>query len=184
MCSESWNAGWKRNYEKLWKLWKFSILQIDHHFYCMFDKKKKIKRKNQFLLLCCIVTTNYTYTHACRNITTRWRRADTGLYKNIPLTLLKGLCVRGSWRPKRTATYWPPTLLAITAFLSRSPGLLNRGHGDPASLGHGSHSSIFTPTNLTATAQSGVLRAPSAGCWFSLQHLLSNWSELPVAGVI
>ena len=29
---------------------------------------------------------------------------------------------------------------------------------------------------LTA-AQSGVLRAPSAGCWFSLQHLISNSSE-------
>ena len=27
----------------------------------------------------------------------------------------------------------------------------------------------------TSTAQSGVLRAPSAGCWFSLQHLISNW---------
>ena len=38
--------------------------------------------------------------------------------------------------------------MAITAFLSRSPGLLNRG----PMLGHGSHSSIFSPT---ATAQSG-----------------------------
>ena len=65
-----------------------------------------------------------------------------------------------------------PTLMAITAFLSRSPGLLNRGPGFPASLVHGPHSSIFSPT---ATAQSGVLRAPSAGCWFSLQHLIFNW---------
>ena len=40
----------------------------------------------------------------------------------------------------------PPTLLAITAFLSRSPGLLNRG-AQPL-LGHVSHSSIFSPTNL------------------------------------
>ena len=34
-----------------------------------------------------------------------------------------------SWRLNRTATYWPlpQTLLAITAFLSRSPGLLNLG---------------------------------------------------------
>ena len=29
----------------------------------------------------------------------------------------------------------------------------------------------------TSTAQSGVLRAPSAGCWFSLPHLISNWSN-------
>ena len=27
----------------------------------------------------------------------------------------------------------------------------------------------------TLTAQLGVLRAPSAGCWFSLPHLISNW---------
>ena len=27
---------------------------------------------------------------------------------------LKGLCVRGSWRPNRTAIYWPPTLMAIS----------------------------------------------------------------------
>ena len=67
-----------------------------------------------------------------------------------------------------------PTLMAITAFLSRSPGLLNRGPGGPASLGHGPHSSFFSPTHLklwTPTAQLGALRAPSAGCWFSLQHL-------------
>ena len=41
--------------------------------------------------------------------------------------------------------------MAITAFLSRSPGLLNRGPGGPASLGHGPHCSIFSPT-----AQSGA----------------------------
>ena len=44
-----------------------------------------------------------------------------------------------------------------------------------------SHSSIFSPN---ATAQLEVLRAPSAGCWFSLQHLISNWLELPVHWVI
>ena len=48
----------------------------------------------------------------------------------------------------KTATYWPPTLLAITAFLFRSPGLLNRGPGAQPLLRHGSHSSIFSPTRL------------------------------------
>ena len=38
--------------------------------------------------------------------------------------------------------------MAITAFLSRSPGLLNRWPGGPASLGHVPHSSIFSPTCL------------------------------------
>ena len=44
-----------------------------------------------------------------------------------------------------------PTLLAVAAFLSRSPGLLN-------------------PNWLI-----GDLRAPSAGFWLSLPHLVSNW---------
>ena len=43
-----------------------------------------------------------------------------------------------------------PSLMAITTFLSRSPGLLNRGPGCPASLGHGPHSSIFSPTGLNS----------------------------------
>ena len=46
------------------------------------------------------------------------------------------------------------------------------GARGPTSLGHVSHSSIFSPT---ATAQWGVLRHPSAGCLFSLPHLISNW---------
>ena len=53
-----------------------------------------------------------------------------------------------------------PTLMAITAFLSRSPELLNRGPGVPVSLGHGPHSSIFSPI---ATAQSGAWGPPLLG---------------------
>ena len=41
-----------------------------------------------------------------------------------------------------------PTLLAITAFLSRSPGLLNRGPGGPAYLSAVPQSSILSPTRL------------------------------------
>ena len=41
-----------------------------------------------------------------------------------------------------------PTLLAITAFLSRSPGLLNRRPGGPASLGAGFLYRILSPTRL------------------------------------
>ena len=85
--------------------------------------------------------------------------------------------MRGELDTEQNCNILTPTLMAITAFLSRSPGLLNRGSGGPSSLGYGPHSSI-SPTHLwlwTPTAQSGVLRAPSAGCWFSLQHLISNW---------
>ena len=69
-----------------------------------------------------------------------------------------------------------PTLMAITALcLSRSPGLLNRGPRDPASLGNSPHSSIFSPTDSNPNCSIGSPEAlPSAGCWFSLQHLISD----------
>ena len=47
--------------------------------------------------------------------------------------------------------------MAITAFLSRSPVLLNRGPGGPASLEHVPHSSIFSPTNWTSCAPSCII---------------------------
>ena len=36
------------------------------------------------------------------------KMSDTVLRKIYFSLYLKGLCVRGSWRPSRTATYWPP----------------------------------------------------------------------------
>ena len=50
-----------------------------------------------------------------------------------------------------------PTLIATTAFLSRSPGLLNRRPGGPASLGHVPHFSIFFPTDWTSCAPSYII---------------------------
>ena len=96
--------------------------------------------------------TSHTHTHTrciliCRCMQNH-NDERTQFFRKIYLTLLKGLCVRGSWRPNKDCNILTPTLLVITAFLSRSPGLLNRGPRGPASLGHGSHSSIFSPTEL------------------------------------
>ena len=88
-------------------------------------------------------------------------------------------CGRGELKTEQNCNILTSTLMDITAFLSRSPGLLNRRPEGTASLGHGPHSSIFSPTDLslwTPTAQSGFLRAPPAGCWLSLQHRTSNWT--------
>ena len=65
--------------------------------------------------------------------------------------------------------------MAITAFLYRSPGLLNRGPG-----AHPLWDMVLIPASSlqliwTSTAQSGVLRTPSAGRRFSLPHLISSW---------
>ena len=83
--------------------------------------------------------------------------------------------MRGELETEQNCNILTPTLMAITAFLSRSPGLLNRGPGaqplwDMVLIPASSLQLIFSPT-----AQSGVLSAPSAGCWFSLQLLNSNW---------
>ena len=75
------------------------------------------------------------------------KTSDTVLYKNIPLTLLKGLYMSGSWWPDRAATYWPQLLWPL-AFLSRSPGLLHRGPGGPATLGAGFLYRKLSPTCL------------------------------------
>ena len=81
------------------------------------------------------------------------KTSDTGLRKIYLSLYLKGLCVRGSWRPNRTATYWPP-LLWSSAFLSRSPGLLNRRPGCWLCLPH------LTPTCLVSKL-TDILLSPS-----------------------
>ena len=57
-------------------------------------------------------------------------------------------CVRDELETKENCNILTPTLMAITVFLSHSPGLLNQGPEAQPLLGHGSHSSIFSPTNL------------------------------------
>ena len=85
------------------------------------------------------------------------------------------LCVRGSWRLNKDCNILTsPASLNIAVCLSRSPVLLNRGPGALLSA-----ESLFSLHNLehwfrlwSATAQSGVTRAPSAGCC-SLYSILS-----------
>ena len=85
----------------------------------------------------------------------------TRFFRKIYLSLYskglrKGYVWEVSWRLNKTATYWPPALLAIAALLSHSAGLLNRG-------------------SLRAAS-------PLSWSWFSLQHLISNcnnWLQTP-----
>ena len=84
------------------------------------------------------------------------KTSDTVLKKNIPFTLLKGLCVR-QWETEQNCNILTPTLLAITAFLSRSPGLLNREPGGPTSLRAGFLYRILSPTDWTSCAPSYII---------------------------
>ena len=90
--------------------------------------------------------------------------------------------MRGELEAEQNCNILTPTLMAITAFLSRSPALLNRGPGCPASLGHAPHFSIFSPT---ATAQSGAWGPPLLGP-VSLYHILSpaDWTSCASSYII
>ena len=77
-------------------------------------------------------------------------KSDTVLRKIYLSLYLKGLCVRASWRPNRTATYWPPHSICPQCFF---PVLLGCTTGGPGAQ-------------------------LSAGCWLSLPHLVTNWSGL------
>ena len=81
-------------------------------------------------------------------------------------------------RPKKDCNILTsPAPPDIAVCRSRSPELFNRGSVGPASLGHvlipaSSHQLVWSPNSL------GVLRAPSAGWWLSLLHLISDFSDL------
>ena len=85
--------------------------------------------------------------HPCRNITTtQWRLATQ--FSKIYLSLYWKVVCEREMETKQNCNIFTPTLVAITAFLSRSPRLLNRGPGGSASLGLVPQSSIFSPTGV------------------------------------
>ena len=91
------------------------------------------------------------YIYICmqnHNDDTTIKTSDTVLRKIYLSLYLKVLCVRRSWRLNRTATYWPPTLMAISV------------------------SFLFS-----WAAQPGAWRPSLSECWFSLPHLISNLSD-------
>ena len=93
--------------------------------------------------------------------------------RKIYLSLyLKGLCVRGSWRPNRTAAYWPhsygPQLL-FPVLLGCSTGGLGAQPLWVLVFSTASYLQLgWSPNSI------GVPRAPSAGCWLSLPYLVSK----------
>ena len=105
--------------------------------------------------------------------------------KNIPLTLFERVVCERELETEQNCNIFTPTLLAIMTFLYRSPGLLNRGPGGPASLGAGFLYRILSPTRLIPNWSDLQLlnRGPDAPFYwvlFSQQHhfptlLIPNW---------
>ena len=76
----------------------------------------------------------YTYADACRNIFNAIKTSGhSSLERYISHFIERVVCETELETEQRLQHIDTRTLLAITAFLSRSPGLLNRGPGGPAS---------------------------------------------------
>ena len=95
------------------------------------------------------------YTYTCRIHIDAIIKLSEDFFKKIYLILyLKGLCVRGSWRLNKDCNILTsPAPLDIAVCHSHSPGLVNRGPGDPASLGHvlipaSSHQLVWSPNSI------------------------------------
>ena len=122
------------------------------------------------------------HMHAEHNDTIK--TSDTVLRKIYLSLYMKGLCVRGSCWPNRTATYWPP-LLWPSVFLSRSPGQLNREPVDPASLSAGFLYRILSLTRLIPNSPSGAWGPTLLGAAF-LYRILSptDWISCALSYII
>ena len=81
------------------------------------------------------------------------------LYCKVSKRVTQGFTVRGSWRPNRTAIYWPPLLWPLALCLSRSPDAQPEAHG-PTLLAFSTasyHQLVWSPNSI------GGLKGPF--CW-------------------
>ena len=92
------------------------------------------KIASSFLLTVIYSYNRYGYIHIYMQNTywTQQRRAKTSLKKYTSHFIWKFACVRGIWRPKRTAIYWTPTLMAISVVSFLVLLMLNQRPGGPA----------------------------------------------------
>ena len=99
----------------------------------------------------------------------------TQFSRKIYLSLYwKVLCER-ELETEQNCNILTPTLLALTAFFSRSPGLFNWGPGGPAFLGHVPQSSIFSPTALISKL---LNRGPAGTFGWVLSFSTESWLQL------
>ena len=101
-----------------------------------------------------------------------FRKIYLSLYCKGSKRVTQGLRVRGSWRPNRTAIYWPPLLWPSALCLSHSPGLLNRRPRCSAFCWVLAFSTTSCHQRVSETT--GGPESPFGRKWLSLPHLVSN----------
>ena len=93
---------------------------------------------------------NYTHTYSCRNIfNTITTSGHSSLEKYTPHFIERVVCDRWVGDRTKTATYWPPLLWLSQRFFPVLLGCSIGGSWAQPLLGHGPHSSIFSPTDST-----------------------------------
>ena len=118
------------------------------------------------------------------------RTWDTVLKKIYLSLYLKGLRVRGSWRPNRTATYWPPHSIGHQHFFPVLLGCSTGGLGAQLYAGFVFSTASFLHLFWSPNFQLGDPRTPSARCCFLYSISPTLWSpnssvggpEAPSAG--
>ena len=132
-----------------------------------------------------LVNTNRTICYIVKYIPTQqWRKMSADFFREIYLSLYckgskrvtQGMRVRRSWRPNRTAIFWPPLLWPSALCLSRSPELLNRRPRGPALcwmmafFTTSYHQLVWSPNSI------GGPEGPFGLVWLFLPHLVSNFN--------
>ena len=115
------------------------------------------------------------------------KTSDTVLKKNIPVILFERVVCERELETEQNCNILTRTLMAMTVFLSRSPGLLNRGHGaqphwDMFLIPASSLQLVCYPTT---TAQSGAWGPTLMGAGF-LYRILSpiHWTSCAPSYII
>ena len=98
------------------------------------------------------------------------------LYCKGSKRVTQGFTVRRSWRPNRTAIYWPPTLMAVSVVsFSFSRAAQPEAQGPSSLLDDGFLYCILSPTGLQNSI--GGPEGPFGRVWLSLPHLVCNFSR-------
>ena len=118
------------------------------------------------------------YTYTCRiHIDTMNKDERRLLEKNIPLTLLKGLCLWEGVGDRTELQHIDPHSYGHQCCVFLVLQRCSTGGLEALSAGCGFLYRILSLTHLISNSL-GVPRAPSAGWWLYLPHLFSNLSEL------
>ena len=94
-------------------------------------KARPLPATKKMVSHCCIAMTNYTNTYACRNITTHNKDVRHSFLEKYTSHFIERVVCERELETEQNCNILTPTLMAIIAFLSRSPGLLNRGPSVP-----------------------------------------------------